>query len=77
MSLLISWYISFQFFFLFLFNPHRRVFVLVLERERQRNVNGLPTVWALTGDQTRVLGMCPDWGWNLQPFGVQDSTPSN
>ena len=30
-----------------------------------------------TKDQTRNPGMCPDWGLNLQPFGVQDDAPTN
>ena len=38
---------------------------------RKRNIDWLPPVCALTGDQTRNLGICPDWGLNLPPFGVQ------
>ena len=50
-------------------------------RERDidvRNINQLPLVCALTGDQTRSLGTCFDWGSNLQPFGVmlQPTEPS-
>ena len=36
----------------------------------ERNINWLPPVCTPTGDQTHNLGMCPDWGLNLQPFGV-------
>ena len=39
-------------------------------RERERNLYQLsPRVRSLTGDQTRNLGMCPDW--ELQLFGVR------
>ena len=44
------------------------------ERE---NINQLPPVCTLTGDRTHNLGMCLDWGSNLQPFGVRDDAPTN
>ena len=31
----------------------------------------------LTGDQTYMLGMCPDQGLNLQPFGAWENSPTN
>ena len=36
-----------------------------------------PPICALTWDQTHNLGMCPDQGSNLQPFGVRDDAPAN
>ena len=50
-------------------------------REREgninvRNINQLPPVRALTGDQTHNFGMCPDQELNSQPFGVRDNTPT-
>ena len=53
------------------------------ERERERetgkhwNIDRLPPVWALTGDQTHNLGMCPDRGSNPQVFGVRDNASTN
>ena len=48
---------------------------MILEREeagregrRERDINCLPPVRALTGDQTHNPGMCPDWEFNLCPF---------
>ena len=52
-------------------------FVLERERERERNINQFPLVRTLTGDLTCSLGMCPDQGWNPQPFGAQDDSPTN
>ena len=37
--------------------------------ERETSV-GLPFMHTPTRDQTRNLGMCPDWELNPQPFGV-------
>ena len=52
------------------------------ERERkksmgERNVDQLPPVCTLTRDRTHNLGMCPDQGSNLQPFGVQNDAPNS
>ena len=46
------------------------------EREtstQERNIDQLPPVCALTGDRTHNLGMCPDLGLPLQPFGAWDN----
>ena len=59
-----------------LFVTFLKVFIyLFLERGREggegqkhwrdTNINLLPLICALTGDQTRILGMCPDQGPNL------------
>lgn len=32
---------------------------------------------ALTGNQTRSLGVCPNWESNTQPLGVQGDAPTN
>ena len=47
------------------------------KRERERNIDQLPLVHALTGDQTHNLGMCSDQESNPQHFGVRDSSPTN
>ena len=41
---------------------------------RERNIDGLPLTPALTGDQTRNPGVCPDQELNLnrQPFALWD-----
>ena len=38
----------------------------------ERSVYRLPLKCISTGDQTRNLGMCPDWELNPQPFGLRD-----
>ena len=43
----------------------------------ERNIDQLPPVYALTRDCTHNLGMFPDWGSNLQPFGVQEDAPAD
>ena len=43
----------------------------------ERNSDQLPLALTLTGAWTRNLGMCPDWGSNPQPFGLQDNAPTN
>ena len=62
------------------------MFLLISERGKEkeretlmweRNIDQLPPMRALTGDQTCNLGMCPDWELNLQPFGVWDNNPTN
>lgn len=35
-----------------------------------RNIDGLPLIHALTGNQILNLGMCTHWGLIPQPFGV-------
>ena len=47
------------------------------ERETERNIEWLPPIPALTGDQTQNLCMCPGWGLNLQLFGMWDNAPTN
>ena len=72
---------------LLFFNPHLRTFCHWferertgwggMERERERNIYQLLLIGSPTGDETRNLGICPDWGLNPQPFGVWDYTPTN
>ena len=51
------------------------------EREKkhrcERTINQLPPKWAVTGDWTCNLGMCPNQESNPWPFGLQDNTPTN
>ena len=81
-------YFIFIYFYYFV-NPHPRICLLILERKEggereteretsmwERNINGLPPLHTLTGDWTCSLGMCPEQGLNLQPFGVWDVTPT-
>ena len=66
-------------------NPHLRIYLLILDwgrREGERNIymrnnDRLLPVCALAGNQTRNLGMCPDWELNPQPFCVWDDVPTN
>ena len=44
--------------------------------ERETWINLLPPVPAPTWDRTHNLGVYPDGGWNLQPFGVQERRPN-
>lgn len=46
-------------------------------RKKKININGLPPIRTLTGNQTYNLGMCPDQELNTQPLGVQDDVPTN
>ena len=51
------------------------------EQERERewvssSIGCLP-VLTLTRDWTHTLGMCPDQGYALWPFGLGDDTPTN
>ena len=73
---------------IFFLNPDPSICLLNLEREegkereRERNINvgninQLPPVHAPSGDPSHNLGMCSDWGLNLQSFGVQDDAPTN
>ena len=67
----------------FFFNPHLSIqfFKLILnregwgekERERERNIDELPPISALTGDQTHNLGMCFDQGSKT----YKDDAPTN
>ena len=41
---------------------------------REKLIDHLPPVQA---DRSCNLRMCPDKGFNLQPFGVQDNAPTN
>ena len=45
------------------------------ERERE-NIDRLSPVCDLTRDQTCIPGRCPDRASNLEPFSVQDNTPT-
>ena len=52
------------------------------EREREtsmweRNIYWLLPIYALTGDRTWNLGMCPNQGSNPQHFGVRDDALTN
>ena len=61
--------------------PHQRTCLLILERDkgrkRERNINQLPPICTLIRNQTCNLGMCPDWGSSMQPFGPWDDAPTN
>ena len=50
------------------------------EEERERgteiDIDHLPPLCVLTGDQTCNLGMCPDPELNLQPLGVWGDAPT-
>ena len=40
-------------------------------KERERNINvWFPLTCPPTADQACNAGMCPDWEWNRQPFGL-------
>ena len=43
----------------------------------ETNIDWLPPVYALTGDWTYNLDMCPDWYSNLQHFGAEEDAPAN
>ena len=50
------------------------------EREKERETvvwekHWLPLVCNPTRYRTPNLGNCPDWEWNLRPFGIRDSAP--
>ena len=51
------------------------------ERESDRNIDVREKHQLVAShkcpDQTRSLGMCPDWESNPQPFGYWDDTPPN
>ena len=73
-------FLFFSFFFFFLIGFRERGRERERERERNivaRNINQLSPVHALTKDQTCNLGMCPDQGLNLQPFGQWDDAATN
>ena len=40
----------------------------------ERNIDQLPLVCALTGDQACNTGMCPDWESNRRRLALQDDT---
>ena len=63
------------------FYLHLKMCLLILERrkgrerDRERNINvrnisWLPLAHTLTGNQTYILGMCPNQESNLLPFGL-------
>ena len=56
-------------------NSHLRICLLILEREeglgRERNINMREKHWSVASCTH------PDWGSNLQPFGVRDNAPDN
>ena len=43
----------------------------------KRNIDWLPPICTLIGDQTNNLGICPDWESNPLIFGIQDDAPTN
>ena len=43
---------------------------------KERNLNWLPPVHTLTGDQSPNPGTCPDWETNRGPSALQDDTHS-
>ena len=47
------------------------------ERDRQTDIDWLPSLCSLTGDQTCNLGMCPDGELNPRPSGVWDNQLSH
>ena len=47
------------------------------ERERNINMKDKHLYWLPSGDQTHHPGMCPDQGFNPQPFGVWDGPRMN
>ena len=51
---------------------------MILERKegKERNINWLPPICAPARDGTHQLRMNPDWGSNLQPFGVPADAPA-
>ena len=63
-------------------NPHPRIYLLILEgegggeKERETSISCLPYM-PRTRDQTHNRSMCPDWEWDLQPFGVRDDAPAS
>ena len=70
--------LSLLFTFLDVFNPHPRICLLILEREegRERNINvnidRLPPIHSLTGDQTRNHNLFSVWNgapthWAIGP----------
>ena len=60
-------------------------FYLILERKGEREKSLCETETLIgclqfvlgAGIEPDSIGMCPDWGWNLQPFGVWDEAPNN
>ena len=62
--------------------PHPRTCLLIFrergrEGEREGEKHCLPLIGPPTRDQTPNLCMCSDLESNLQPFGLQDDTPTN
>ena len=60
----VGMYLFFKRFYLFIFRESGR------EGEGERNIS------VREKHRTHNLGMCPDQEWNPQPFGVQDSAPT-
>ena len=46
------------------------------ERKGEKHQCVVASHMAPTGDLARNPGMCPDWEWNLWPFGSQADTQS-
>ena len=52
------------------------------EKDRERNIDvreihqSVASRTPPSGDLAHNPGMCPDWEWNLQPFGSQAGTQS-
>ena len=55
--------------------------LLILEGETssmwERNINQVPPVRALSRDQIRYPGLCPDRESNERSLGAQDDAPAN
>ena len=89
LALSIQQFTAGQPFSLFLY-PHQGHFCIAFRqrrgvgRERERKKHPCEReisiscllICTLTRDQTRNLGMCPDWKLNLWPFHLRDSTPT-
>ena len=67
--------------FFFFLSLAKDMFIDIRERERnimwERNIHQLPPIYSLTRGWTHDLGMCPDWEWYLQLFGVWDKAATN
>lgn len=49
------------------------------ERQTERHSSERETCLPYASNQglNPQLGVCPEWGWNLQPFGTVDDTSTN
>ena len=66
------------FYFIFYSSPEAMFYWNIREKHWcERNINQLPPIPALSGDQTCDPGLFPNWELNPQPFGVWDNAPTN